>query len=288
MNQQAGKERQLPWWVGLVVFAVLLSAILLFSVGLSVVALMTGYTDALKMLASPEGLLVQVIFMSLILAGLALGVPRLARISAVRWLRLNAAPPGVIAASVVGVLGLGFLVDEVTFLLHAVDGEVFVTHGLDHFNRLFAEASPVVFIFLTLTVSLGPGMGEELFFRGLVLRSFGTSMPGYAAIVLSSVMFGLIHFDALQSPGAGLIGLYLGFLVLRTGSLWPAIVAHAVNNLICALFARLTPKDAVPIWDAGHPMGLLAAALLVTALSIVALLRLTRDATGSPGDSQVS
>jgi membrane protease YdiL (CAAX protease family) len=73
-------------------------------------------------------------------------------------------------------------------------------------------------------------VGEELFFRGLVLRRLTGPVGPTNAVLLSALLFGLLHLDPVQSPAACLIGIYFGALVLRTGSLWTSIVAHALNN----------------------------------------------------------
>ena len=59
------------------------------------------------------------------------------------------------------------------------------------------------------------------------------------AVLLSAVLFSVIHMNPGQMPTAFLIGLLLGWLTYRTGSLLPGIVMHVFNNsvvFICALF----------------------------------------------------
>lgn len=86
---------------------------------------------------------------------------------------------------------------------------------------------------------LGP-IAEELLFRGAVLGSLLEwkpirSMP-WIAIVLSAALFGLVHMNPAQMPGAIAIGLLYGWLVYRTGSLLPGIIGHIFNNsLVCIL-----------------------------------------------------
>ena len=86
---------------------------------------------------------------------------------------------------------------------------------------------------------IGP-IAEELLFRGAVLGSLLAwkpirSMP-WIAILLSAALFGLVHMNPAQMPGAIAIGLLYGWLVYRTGSLLPGIVGHVFNNsLVCIL-----------------------------------------------------
>jgi membrane protease YdiL (CAAX protease family) len=102
-------------------------------------------------------------------------------------------------------------------------------------------------------------------------------------VLLTAILFGAIHFDALQGLGALLIGLYLGYVALATGSLWPAVAAHAINNLLCALFARLDPAGIGSAFETGHPWLLVAASVVAVAAVIAALVRMGsgREAGGA-------
>lgn len=83
---------------------------------------------------------------------------------------------------------------------------------------------------LFLFLAVGAPMVEELFFRGLLLRSLLRRFGPAVAIVGSAVVFGLAHFELLQLPALILFGLVLGVLAERTGRLGPGIVAHAAFN----------------------------------------------------------
>ncbi len=74
-----------------------------------------------------------------------------------------------------------------------------------------------------------PALLEEMAMRGFVLgalRPYGD----WFSIIVSAVLFGLIHGNVLQLPFALVLGLMLGWLTVRTGSIWPAVVLHFVNN----------------------------------------------------------
>ncbi len=266
-------DHAVPAWMPVVMFIALIVALFLFQIIVGVVVAVSGHPDFGGFMVSPPGLVVQVVFMAIVLISVSLGGPALFGVGPTTFVRLCPARAPVFAAAMLGVVGLGFLVDEVTFLLHGLDPERFDASGLELFNTIFVQAQPAWFVVLPVVVSLGPGFGEELFFRGFALRSFLPRMPAWIAVLLTSLMFGLIHFDPLQSPGAGLIGLYLGFVAVFAGSLWPAMAAHALNNFICALFARYGGAEVSRVWETGHPPWILAAATLLTAVSIAALVR---------------
>ncbi|WP_176908081.1 CPBP family intramembrane glutamic endopeptidase [Hymenobacter lapidiphilus] len=72
---------------------------------------------------------------------------------------------------------------------------------------------------------------EEVLFRGVLLQGLLRNKKPWVAIGQQALLFGLIHFNPAQSVGAFLIGLLLGWLCYRTGSLLPGIGIHALNNL---------------------------------------------------------
>jgi len=83
---------------------------------------------------------------------------------------------------------------------------------------------------LLLFIAVGAPVVEELFFRGLLLRSLLQRTRPFVAIPISAVIFGLAHFEALQFAGLSIFGLALGVLVWRTRRLGPSIGAHVAFN----------------------------------------------------------
>ena len=82
-----------------------------------------------------------------------------------------------------------------------------------------------------LLVGLFAPVAEELFFRGLVFRSLEKRWNRWWALGISSVVFGATHFEPLQFAALTAAGAVFGYLVIRTGRLGPAIVAHIAFNL---------------------------------------------------------
>lgn len=83
---------------------------------------------------------------------------------------------------------------------------------------------------LLLLLAVGAPLVEELFFRGLLLRGLLGRLPAPLAILLSGVLFGLAHFEAVQLLGLAVFGIVLGTLAWRTGRLGPSVAAHAAFN----------------------------------------------------------
>jgi membrane protease YdiL (CAAX protease family) len=93
-------------------------------------------------------------------------------------------------------------------------------------------------------LAIVPALCEELFFRGFLLRAFRSAMSPTVAIIFTAALFGLFHVlvrDALmleRFPPTALLGLVLGWLAVRTGSLWPGVVLHVVHNTTVLLLPQ--------------------------------------------------
>jgi membrane protease YdiL (CAAX protease family) len=92
-------------------------------------------------------------------------------------------------------------------------------------------------------VSVGAPVVEELFFRGLLLRSLQRRFGDRLAVVLSGLLFGLAHVQALELAALvlvivslALLGIFLAALAVRTGRLGPSIVAHAAFNAMSVVY----------------------------------------------------
>jgi membrane protease YdiL (CAAX protease family) len=139
------------------------------------------------------------------------------------------------------------------------------------------------FISFLVAVSVGPGIAEELVFRGLVLCGFLSRFRPATAVALTALLFGLIHVIPLQALTAGVIGLYLGYLVVRTRSIYPAIIAHMVTNFWATIKTSLwwaydlSWDPQTLILSAGYPPLVVLTATLLTVLGIYKLNALTRE-----------
>ena len=76
---------------------------------------------------------------------------------------------------------------------------------------------------------------EEVIFRGVLLESTRAKYGVMAAWLVSSAVFGIVHVHPTVAVNAFAIGLVLGFVYMRTDSLWSTIILHAVNNGIAYL-----------------------------------------------------
>ena len=101
-----------------------------------------------------------------------------------------------------------------------------------------------------VAIGLLAPFGEELVFRGAVLRSLlqWCSKP-WVAIAISALLFAVAHMNPAQLPHAFLIGLLLGWMYYRTGSILPGMAYHWVNNSAAYVIFNLYPSSDIQLVD---------------------------------------
>lgn len=84
---------------------------------------------------------------------------------------------------------------------------------------------------------------EEWLCRGMILRGLLTRMkPGWA-IVVSALFFAFIHMNPWQALNAFIIGLIMGYVYFKTGSLWLTMLIHFVNNATSVISSHLSSNQ---------------------------------------------
>ncbi|PWE17744.1 hypothetical protein DDZ18_08810 [Marinicauda salina] len=101
--------------------------------------------------------------------------------------------------------------------------------------------------FLAMTLAVTP-FAEEVFFRGFLFRWMTGHHPVWLAAVLSSIMFGAMHIVPPQAINAAVLSLALIWIFRASGSLWPAVAAHAVNNLAGVMLGAVAAAGRAPDW----------------------------------------
>jgi membrane protease YdiL (CAAX protease family) len=94
-------------------------------------------------------------------------------------------------------------------------------------------------VLLVLIVVIAAPIVEELFYRGLLLRSLERRVGNGWAVVWCGLIFGASHFELLQLPALAVFGMVLALLAQRSGRLGPSIFAHMAFNGV-TVFALLS------------------------------------------------
>ncbi|POY35588.1 hypothetical protein C3K47_14425 [Solitalea longa] len=90
-----------------------------------------------------------------------------------------------------------------------------------------------------LTICIAAPILEEIIFRGIILKGLLENYSAQKAIFSSAFIFGLIHFNPVQSIGAFVLGLLMGWLYYRTNDLRLTILVHFLNNFIGFSFSKI-------------------------------------------------
>ena len=156
----------------------------------------------------------------------------------------------------------------VVTLLYAA---VFHLHGTDRLpSGLGLKTSTWAAIFIAVFVCAAAPMAEEFFFRGFlfgVLRRMHVQVAGrelgpWVAAVIVGLLFGLAHFDSAQPEfliPLGFLGFVLCIVRWRTGSLYPCMALHSINNCIALGVNEFG-------WNAAEIVALIVGALALIAL----------------------
>lgn len=109
---------------------------------------------------------------------------------------------------------------------------------------------------------------EEWLCRGMVLRGLLTKMKPAWAIVISALFFAVLHMNPWQALNAFLIGLVMGYIYYKTGSLWLTMLIHFVNNGTSVVMAQFSSVEETSYWFEMMDRG---PYVVVTVVSLVAL-----------------
>lgn len=205
-----------------------------------------------------------VVVLCVVLLGLSAGdglVQSLATLTATGCLLLLGAYLGWLREA--GITRLGSA--QVWLLSIAILAYLFVAYRYAFFGKIAPDRRLLVWLpaaWRTITRQFIVGFVEETLFRGILLyalvRAWGGTRRGLlAAVAVPAALFGAVHILQLTTGNSllstlvvivdGLFsGIWLGALVLRWGSIWPAVLLHAGSNAVVNLGALAVPGFAPP------------------------------------------
>jgi len=112
---------------------------------------------------------------------------------------------------------------------YAVEGEPFSAQ-VRFFERAAEDVSGAVAA--VAVIGLLVPVAEELLFRGVLFGALRRRTSPTVTVIVTAVVFGVYHVEPGPAAACTVMGLVLGWLRHRTGSIWPAVVMHATNNLL--------------------------------------------------------
>jgi membrane protease YdiL (CAAX protease family) len=131
-------------------------------------------------------------------------------------------------------------------------------------HRALAPVGPLDTLVSLAVIAILPGLCEELVVRGVLLPSLVRPLGPTRAVVASALLFAAMHADPYRFLFTLTVGLVLGLLRLRTGSLWPTVFAHVTLNALTFAIAPLIDDPAKPY----EPQPALGLACLVAGAAV--------------------
>jgi len=137
-----------------------------------------------------------------------------------------------LSKTIIGVILFAPGVGIILSLVNAVSG---VTESSDYYLQSVQLIMDTPLYMQILSIVIAAPIVEELVMRGVVLNRALYIMPRWAAILVSSAMFGFVHFSIPQGSFAFLLGIMLSVFYLRYRSLGVCIAAHIAINAVSTL-----------------------------------------------------
>ena len=172
------------------------------------------------------------------------------RESLVDRLRLQRLSLPIVLATLVLSLGIIIAVDE----FDRIASLLFTPpEYLDQLGYMLKFDSFNMAIFLIFGIVILAPLGEELLFRGFLQQFLEEHWQDITrAILVTSLFFAVIHLNPFWLIQIYLLGVLLGYLAWRTGSIWASFILHAANNLMALLLTNYNESlDGFYTWN-GH------------------------------------
>lgn len=165
-------------------------------------------------------------------------------------LRIRAISLNTTIITLIFSLGIIILVDEFDRLA----GMFFSPpEYLDQLGNMLQFNSFGTAIFLIFGIAVLAPLGEELLFRGFLQKFLEDHWQDVTrAVLVTSLFFAVIHMNPFWLIQIYILGVLLGFLAWKTGSIWAGFILHAANNLMALLFTNFDEAiSGIYTWN-GH------------------------------------
>lgn len=218
----------------------------------------------------------------------------LSRFASVNWIS-GFSLRGASVLSFVAAVALGLSLWPFAYELVLMQAPDRVGEFAKLFESFKAQLDAVPLAWKLLALAVTPAACEEFFFRGYLQTSFRNEMSGPLAVGLSSILFGLFHVivrDALffeRFAPTCFLGLILGTVCLKSGSIWPGVLLHCLHNGLLLTLSNYTEQlklMGIGSEEQQHlPFAWIATAAIIATSAMLLIIRGSRTTTTSPGGS---
>lgn len=117
----------------------------------------------------------------------------------------------------------------------------------ESYSAILASHSPFETILIIFVVAVIPAVCEEIFFRGYVQKGFELKTTAFKSALLTAVFFAMYHFHPYQIVPLAALGLYFGYAVYMTDSIFTAVFLHFINNLSAVVIYFIFGSDDITV-----------------------------------------
>jgi hypothetical protein len=135
-------------------------------------------------------------------------------------------------------------------------------------NLLTAHSVPEG-LFVILIVAVVPALCEEVMFRGFIQKSFELKLKPYWAILITSVFFGLYHFNPYGLIPLIALGFYFGFAVYISDSIFTSMSLHFTNNFIAVIMFFIAGNQDITSPSSGNAVDLKSSVTVFVSLLVI-------------------
>ena len=158
-----------------------------------------------------------------------------------------------------GIVAAGDAITTITYIsLPDVAKEFFEKMYLqmeEPYRKLFYSENKALLPIALFAAAIMPAFYEEFAFRGYLQKNTESLMKPMRAIIGASIIFTLIHMNAVGSIQIFGLAMIFGYMVYKTDCIWVGFVAHALNNIYAITLMNLSEDTSlasladVPIWS---------------------------------------
>lgn len=160
------------------------------------------------------------------------------------------------------------------FLSHAEEWMRRSEDNAERMTKAFLSVDTLwALLFNLFMIAVIPAIGEELMFRGVLLRIFKEwTQSAHLAVWITAIIFSAIHLQFFGFFPRVILGALFGYMVIWSGSIWPAVVAHFINNAAAVTFYYFTHNQLID--DSWEKMGRGSEGIWLAAISLFIVLLL--------------
>lgn len=247
------RERFSPWFAGILVAFLLFILFNIIGGLVAVVLLLAGAEPGMNpndMLGQLNEAISEQLWGNTLgqLLGLAIPVLLIARLhssASLEYLRIRSTDLKLMALSVLGLVAIWPGVMLLVWLNDMIPvPDVFEQMDalrMEFIEKVLLENQNVWFNLFALAVT--PAICEEFLFRGYLQRQMERSTSVVLALTVTGVIFGMYHLSISQVLPLSALGIFLCWITWKSGSIWPAVLVHFLNNAFSVISASILSND---------------------------------------------